>query len=157
MKNPALWALLLIVILALGGWWWYTSSMQATPTDLEGAAVPGAPEEEFSGDPKDGVPSTVTVVYTDAGFVPSSVTVAQGGTVTFIDQSAANEMWVASLEHPTHTQYDGTNKDNHCPNNGSAFDQCTVGSTYSFTFAKVGTWGFHNHREEDHKGSVIVR
>lgn len=156
MKYSLLWAAVVIVVIGAGGWWWYQSSAPATPTDLEEAAVPGATEEEFSGDPKDGE-SLVTVLYTDTGFVPSSVTVSVGDTVTFLDQSADNGMWVASDEHPTHTGYDGTNKDEHCPNNGTVFDQCAEGATYSFTFQKGGMWGYHNHRESDHHGTVIVR
>ena len=157
MKNATPWIVLAIVLVLAGlGYSWYQSSAPATPSDVQGAAAPGQNEEQFAQDPKDGV-SIATVIYTDDGFVPSSVSVPVGGTVTFLDQSTAHEMWIGSDEHPTHTQYDGTNKDNHCPNNGTAFDQCGAGATYSFTFTKAGTWGYHNHKEDDHRASVIVR
>lgn len=152
MNKTALWAAGILIILAGLGIWWYTSSAPALPGDVSGSAT--TTPEDFGDDPKDA--RAVTVVYTDEGFVPASLTVAPGTIVTFIDQSAASEMWVASDEHPTHTQYDGTNKDEHCSNAGASFDQCGAGAAYSFTFARSGTWGYHNHKEDDHHGSVVV-
>ncbi len=89
--------------------------------------------------------SNVTVTYTDTGFTPSTITVKQGTKVTFVNNSSKN-MWVGVDEHPTHTQYAGTSRQEHCPDTaGTAFDQCAVGKTYTFTFNKVGTWEYHNH------------
>jgi hypothetical protein len=31
-----------------------------------------------------------------------------------------------------------------------------VGESYQFTFNKVGTWQYHNHRNAAHSGVVIV-
>ncbi len=152
MNKTALWVIGVLLILGASGLWWYSASAPAAPGDVSGAAT--TTPEDFGADPKDG--GALTVVYTDAGFVPSSITVREGTVVTFIDQSEANEMWVGSDEHPTHTQYDGTSREEHCPNTTGAFDQCGPGSTYSFTFSKTGVWGYHNHRESDHHGSVTV-
>jgi hypothetical protein len=67
-------------------------------------------------------------------------------------------MWVASNPHPAHTGYDGTSRQQHCPNTANtAFDECAPGSTYSFTFNKVGTWGYHNHMNPGSQGTVIVQ
>lgn len=65
-------------------------------------------------------------------------------------------MWVASAVHPTHSQYDGTSQNQHCPG-GSTFDQCGTGSTYSFTFEKTGEFGYHNHALAGHRGTVVVQ
>lgn len=152
MNKTGIWAVGIILILVALGLWWYSASTPAEPGDVSGAAT--TTPEDFGDDPKEA--GAVTVVYTDDGFVPETLTVAPGTRVSFIDQSAANEMWVASDEHPSHSQYDGTNKDTHCPNDGTAFDQCAPGAVYSFTFSKSGTWNFHNHREDDHRGTVVV-
>jgi len=152
MNKTALWIIGVLVV--VGAFvWWYSATAPAATGDVSGAAT--TTPEDFGADPKDG--GAVTVVYSDDGFVPTSITVRPGTVVTFIDQSAAHEMWVASDEHPTHTQYDGTNKDEHCPNTaGTTLDQCAEGSTYSFTFSKPGVWSYHNHREDEHHGSVTV-
>ena len=66
-------------------------------------------------------------------------------------------MWVASDEHPTHEEYDGTSLQEHCAQGTSdVFDQCGAGGTYSFTFEKVGEWSFHNHEQAADGGTIIV-
>jgi plastocyanin len=86
-----------------------------------------------------------TVKYTDAGFVPASIDVTPGTTVTFVNDSSG-QMWVASDPHPTHTDLPG-------------FDEHTAvskGGTYTYTFTKVGTWGYHNHVHASAKGTINV-
>lgn len=96
---------------------------------------------------------THTVTYSSSGFSPSQVTIQRCDTVTWESQGA--DMWVASNQHPTHTLYDGTGLNQHCP--GNSFDQCSTGSTYSFTFEKTGTWSYHNHVLAGHGGTVVVQ
>ncbi len=160
MKTTPIWILLAVIILGALGWWWY--SAQEAVLEAPVPEVAGE-NEEFVDDSKDGAAagessSAYTVRYTSAGFSPESLSVPLGATVTFINQGT-EEMWVGSDEHPTHTQYSGTNKDEHCVNgapSATSFDQCGVGSTYSFTFTKEGIWGYHNHRESDHHGTIVV-
>jgi plastocyanin len=96
-------------------------------------------------------------MYNAQGFSPATVTIAKGGTVTWVNQSGAG-MWVASDQHPSHTGYAGTSRQQHCPDtSGTAFDQCAPGDKYSFTFSKTGTWGFHNHVNATANGTVIVK
>ncbi|HET9641561.1 MAG TPA: hypothetical protein VFP46_01780 [Candidatus Paceibacterota bacterium] len=104
-------------------------------------------------------PSGTTVTYTDQGFSPASISVRSGTKVTFVNQSSG-QMWVASGVHPTHSIYSGTTLSQHCPDTaGTAFDECSsvgTGGTYTFTFAKVGTWKYHNHVNAGDFGSVTV-
>ena len=103
------------------------------------------------------VGAMATVTYSDAGFSPKIVTLRVGDTVHFVN-SSSNDLWVASNEHPTHTEFDGTTKDEHCPN-GASLDQCArsaPGTSWDYTFTKAGTFGYHNHAESDHTGTVIV-
>ncbi len=105
-------------------------------------------------------PSGVTVIYTDKGFSPGNVTIPLGTRVTFVNQSAKS-MWVASVVHPSHSVYSGTSLSQHCPDTtNSSFDECTAvaaGASYSFTFTKVGTWGYHNHVQAGDFGKVVVQ
>lgn len=104
------------------------------------------------------VGSAVTVTYTDAGFSPASVTVKKGQSVTFINKSS-NDMWIASNPHPLHNGYDGTTEQQHCApgyTGAAPLDECSPAATFTFTFDKVGTWGYHNHEGAQDHGTVIV-
>lgn len=86
------------------------------------------------------------ITYTDSGFTPASITIKNGETVKWINQSSA-KMWVASNPHPTHTDYPG-------------FDQLSSalsGGKYQFTFEKVGNWGYHNHTNPSDGGMINVQ
>ncbi len=98
---------------------------------------------------------TSVVTYTDAGFSPKTITIAEGDTVTFVNNSSRN-MWVASNIHPTHNEYP-EESDGDCL--GSSFDACagvSSGESWSFTFDRVGEWGYHNHLNPSRTGTVIV-
>ena len=105
-------------------------------------------------------PKTVIVNYTNAGFSPKTVTIAKGDTVNFVVDATNGGMWVASAPHPTHEGYDGTTKNQHCASDYSGpvpFDQCSKGISYSFTFTKVGSWGYHDHGNSSNFGTIIVQ
>lgn len=93
----------------------------------------------------------VTVTYTDEGYMtsqfsPTTVTIEQGDTVLFINNT--NEpMWIASDPHPA---------DNALPN----FNQRTSvgkGGTYMYTFTQIGKWDYHNHLNYTRGGRIIVK
>lgn len=101
--------------------------------------------------------NATVVTHTGSGFQPQTVTVEKGDTVVW--QSENGNMWVASNRHPTHTQYAGSSRSEHCSNgdqNTAAFDQCSEGSSFSFTFEKTGEWNYHNHQNSFQGGTVIV-
>lgn len=97
--------------------------------------------------PPAATPGQNVVIYTDSGFSPGTLTIKQGQTVTFENQSSSG-MSVASNPHPTHTDY-------------PEFDQYKSSQrgqqTYTFTFEKVGRWGFHNHLNPSSGGTIIVQ
>lgn len=134
-------------IVVAGGWYLFFQDNTAK-----------APTDDAAGIVETILPSDVAIVYNDSGFSSKSVTVPIGTTVTFINQSAGR-MWVASAMHPAHAAYDGTSEAEHCAAGYSGptpFDQCASGTSYSFTFSKAGTWGYHNHTNPAHFGSVTV-
>ncbi len=99
------------------------------------------------------------IVYTDAGYAPSSVNIKVGDVVVFKNQSLGDS-WVGSVMHPTHMAYSGTDLKTHCPDaDNNDFDQCVSGApktSWSFTFTKAGSWGYHNHVNVKHFGKITV-
>ncbi len=155
-------AILVIAFIALGAYAFSTNRASAPSNDPaveENAPEATGPSAESQ---EDGGPAFAVVTLTNDGFSPSSVTVARGETVRFINDSSRG-MWVGVDEHPTHTGYDGTSTREHCTNGmntGTSFDQCTSverGEFWDFTFTKSGTFGFHNHVGASSTGTVVVQ
>ncbi len=114
-------------------------------------------EENETSEPAEDDEPAATVTYSSDGFSPQRVTVDEGETVVW--ESEGPDMWVASAVHPTHTEYAGSSRSEHCENGdatGPVFDQCRTAQTYSFTFEKEGNWGYHNHVNSAHSGTVVV-
>lgn len=129
-----------------------------TETEVESAET--SDEESTSTEPEAGLPTSATITYTDDGYVPEDVTIAQGGTVTFVNESS-RDMWPASNQHPTHTIYPGSSiqKCNTEEAEG-IFDACdglSEGATYSFTFDEVGDWKYHDHLRPREGGTISVQ
>lgn len=156
--NQTIVGIIAVIIVILGGWYLLRGTPANAPetTGTSQAPAGGATTSDIVAQD---TAESVTVTYADTGFSPASVTIAAGGTVTFVNDSSRN-MWVASAMHPTHTAYSGTSLSQHCPDTaGTAFDECKAGepgSTYSFTFTKEGTWNYHDHLSPSNFGKVIV-
>lgn len=154
--SNIVWAVVVLVVVAGVGWYWYVNnnSVTMTPTDQTNTTPNDTPQATTTTQV-----SHVTVNYTNQGFSPSSVNIPNGGTVTFVNQSSES-MWVASNPHPVHTGYDGTSASQHCAagySGAAPFDQCTAGNSFTFTFNKSGTWGYHNHADHAMTGTVLVQ
>jgi plastocyanin len=158
MNGKVIVAAVAVVVIAGLGWYFFgskPSSQAATPMIDQSMADSATPIPTSSLNPNQ------TVTYTDQGFSPQFVTIPQGGTVMFVNQSS-HSMWVGSGSHPAHTGYDGTSRNQHCASSyvGAApFDECkndAPGGSWAFTFDKVGTWPYHNHSAEQDFGSVTV-
>ncbi len=160
MKN-ALWVIIAIIIIGGGYWWW---SMSAAPAMVDENASSSAPVTATTTDTSATTPvtapQTVTVTYDGKAFSPSAVTVKVGDTVLFKDAANKN-MWVASDEHPTHTEYDGSSRTTHCAagyTGTTPFDQCKgENADYSFTFTKAGAIEYHDHLNPGAHGTVTVQ
>jgi plastocyanin len=164
-------ALIVVVLVAMAGYFLFATKTQAPVTNPAMTGGTSAPLETTNPNatpPSTSTttttatvtvttPKTVTVTYNGSAFSPASVTIHKGDTVKFVN-AGSGPMWVASDSHPTHTLYSGTNGSQHCPDTtGTAFDQCSAGSSYSFTFGKTGTWSYHNHASASARGTVIVQ
>lgn len=160
MNKNIIIGVMVVIVVALGGWWLYTQNTVA-PVTQETQQQQENNETTITGE---GIEITVgpvahEVIYTNSGYAPATLTVKAGDTVTFKNQSTAN-VWTGSAMHPTHVVYSGTNLQAHCPDvENNDFDQCKnegPGTSWSFTFTKAGTWGYHNHANASHFGKVIV-
>lgn len=157
-----------LAIILLGGLLWYQSANNVPAPAIDNSnnqqpaqnnqqtdnnSIGGQVEVEIS------VPKTHEITYTDSGYMPSELTIKAGDTVVFKNQSTGN-VWTGSAMHPTHTVYSGTTLQAHCPDpENNDFDQCKAegpGTSWSFTFTKKGTWGYHNHVTANRFGKVIV-
>ena len=156
MDSRWLGVIVLIIIVLLGGWYVFSH-----PSTSQAPVTEELPVTEEATTTASTMPAPVTVTYTDTGFSPASVTIVEGQTVTWINQSS-HTMWVASAMHPTHMVYDTTSKDTHCAagyTGETPFDECVAadaGESYSFTFAKAGTWKYHDHASAGMSGTVVV-
>jgi len=163
----------IIVGIAGGAYWWWQNQNTATNGETmdSGSETTGNDSMQDAIDDgammEDGVvggglgassdaPLSATVSYNGSGFSPATVTIKKGGMVSWSNTGGAS-MWVASAQHPTHMGYDGTNLEEHCPDNsGASFDQCKSGNSFSFIFNKTGTWRYHDHMNASAFGSVVV-
>jgi len=88
---------------------------------------------------------SAVIVLKDTGFEPREVTVLEGATVTFVNQTL-NPFWPASNLHPTHQLY-------------PEFDPLhPLGpeEEWSFTFNEAGTYNFHDHIRAYFVGTIHV-
>lgn len=89
--------------------------------------------------------NAVVVTLTKEGYVPDTISIKSGDTVTF-KNTTGNLHWPASNLHPSHRIY-------------SEFDPqepISPTDTWSFTFTKVGEWKFHDHLSPYFTGVITV-
>ncbi len=137
MKNIVI-AVIIVLSVGLAAWYYGNRPADTVPKeDRETQRVEGQEPE---------TPATATtIIHTDSGFTPASVTVKVGEPAKWVNEGS-ERMWVASDPHPVHTNYQG-------------FDQKSggeKGTVYTFTFTKAGEWRYHNHLNPQHRGVVNV-
>jgi len=161
MNTKLLWVLIAVIVVLIGAWFAFGRTEDMTTVE-EMATTTSQNTQNVTPGATPAAAKTVTVAYTDQGFVPATVEMNVGDTVRFVNQ-ATTEMWVGVDEHPTHTEFDGTATREHCANgantNGS-FDQCArsgPGTSWSYTFTKTGSFDYHNHAQASAGGTVVVR
>lgn len=171
MNDTTKWiiGIIVLIIVAFGAYALWSRSASAPTAGSETGAT--NPPDTGTGTTGDQNPDTGTaaagsstgttaliVTYSDSGFSPATLAVAIGQQVTFVNKSSG-QMWVASDPHPTHQGYDGTTEQVHCAPGyaGSApFDECAVANTFTFTFTKAGSFGYHNHFNSSAHGTIVV-
>jgi len=145
--NKTFVTILILVVVILGGYFLLKSSEVQAPT-METPVVPiGTANESTS-------VGQNAVTYSDTGYLPGTLNIKVGTTVTFKNNSSVS-MWTASAFHPTHAAYPTTGG---CL--GSTFDACKgiqPGDFWSFKFDIVGSWKYHDHLKPSYFGTIVVK
>lgn len=165
MKTSSITTIIIALIIIVGAVWYFSSQpapspLGTSPTSTAPTGTQAPTTTPTTTGSTASAPMSATVHYTASGFSPATVTIAEGGSVTFVADPGAGSMWVASGVHPTHAVYDGTSRTEHCAagyTGPAPFDECAAGSTFTFTFDKVGSWQYHNHLDASNTGTVVVQ
>lgn len=96
--------------------------------------------------PQQPAASAKIIEITSSGFSPSTLTINSGEAVTFVNKDT-RQHWPASNPHPVHTGYSGFD----------AKHGLNQGESYSFTFTRKGTFGFHDHLNPGNGGTIAVK
>jgi plastocyanin len=123
------------------------SETGGSPSSTSGSTDSSSTSGGTSGgsQPTNTSPTTNTITYNNSCYSPASVTIKNGDTVTFINNSSFS-MWPASDNHPSHNIYPEFDS------NGGI----SSGSSYSFTFTKTGSWQYHDHNKPGCTGTITV-
>ncbi len=143
--NKVFIAIIIAAVVGLAGYFLFRNSETSVPSPGQTSPAPvireTPPDEEN------------TVVYTDAGYSPSTLIVEVGATV-FFKNNSSRAMWPASAAHPTHREYPTTGG---CM--GSAFDACRriePGDSWAFKFDIAGVWKYHDHLNPGDTGAIAA-
>jgi plastocyanin len=120
-----------------------TPSITTTQSSTGGASSSSPPP---GGGTASTTPKTYGITYTNSCYSPANLAINKNDTVQFTNTSTKN-MWPASNNHPSHTLYPEFD----------ANKNIVPGGTYSFTFAKVGLWGYHDHLKPSCTGTITVQ
>lgn len=146
------YAIAAVIVLAvlLGGYYLVKSQYSSPQQANTGAPAQTTASQELS--PTASVQATgdqktagATIEYSENGFNPKSLTVKVGSTVTWVNKDT-DMLWVASNPHPIHNGLPGFD----------ALKGYKTGESFSYTFTKVGTFGYHNHLTPANTAVVVV-
>jgi len=152
--NKIISTIVVIVIVVLGGYFLIkeTNRPKVSPESVQEPTSQSTKEQTPIVEEK-------VIIYTDTGYSPNTLTIKNGETVVFKNQSSKT-MWPASAMHPSHRVYGGTSFEEHCPDTtGVAFDACKgflPSGIWSFKFDKVGDWKYHDHLNSGDFGTIVV-
>ena len=134
-----------IALLVIGGGVFALTSNSDEPTSsTTQSSDQGSPSQNATDTTGDSTDSTNTITYTDDGFSPVSLTVAAGTTIT-VKNDSSGILQFSSNPHPEHTDEEDLNLKSLSP-----------GKTATFTVSRTGSFGFHNHLNEEHDGTLVV-
>lgn len=135
-NNPAIfWVLIAVLILLLGG----AVKILGNSEDLASKIPTVTPTEVRQ-------PRFYTVTYKGGVFSPTNLRIHAGDTVRFKNDSFFG-IRVVSDPHPAHNQLTGMDSVGDIPQ----------GSYFSYTFSQKGIFGYHNEKNLEEQGTIIVR
>ncbi|OHB22891.1 MAG: hypothetical protein A2939_04175 [Parcubacteria group bacterium RIFCSPLOWO2_01_FULL_48_18] len=144
-KNIILF--LVTLVLVLTGVFFISNNKKSGPSPTPDATPSSPPPAQSLFPPVQPPPPTasVSIIITDNGYKPKTITIRKGTAVTF-ENRGITEYWPASNIHPTHEIY-------------SEFDPrkpIPPGESWTFVFDKEGVWRFHDHLYPTFAGLITV-
>lgn len=139
-----------LVLLGLGGVAYAFSREEAEPkssTTEQTAEEMGMTDEEHANMDKtteSNAQSDAVITFTDDGYDKSTYTFPAGTTITVKNESSM-DMQFSSDDHPTHRDHTELNM----PIIGA-------GESGTFTPPGAGTYGFHDHINDQYEGTLII-
>lgn len=156
-------AVIILAVIAVAGWNFFIKSKNepapqaqapmVEPQQIEPAHVKETPPVPLGQTSTPDKPDKKSIIYTDTGYSPSTLTIKKGETIIFKNISSKS-MWPASAFHPSHNEYPTTGG---CL--GSTFDACKgvqPAASWSFKFDISGTWKYHDHLSPKKFGVIVV-
>lgn len=161
MNKSLMWFLGIVIVIALVGLIFYVtqndtaihanvntnSSSNSASNSVENEIL-DINKEDMSDHTLSQAGAVTRISIIDSGFVPESMTIEVGDTVTWKNDSRETA-YVAPDDDPSHAKYleiwddDGTG-------------EIAPGEEYSFTFIDAGTYTYHNHLNALETGIIIV-
>lgn len=92
---------------------------------------------------------TVQITITDTGFLPKTVEISAGSTVTWINNTN-REVQIAANPHPVHTG-------NREVSAGQFVLSIQPGEKKSVEITKTGSFGYHNHLNPGQQGTIVSK
>ena len=145
MKYGLVAVIIAVLLLVAGGAWWLTMGNDETQTERSANETAESQLSDSEATAQDEETETsIVITYTDSGFRLSGNTIQAGETVRVVNESS-EALQFASDPHPQHTDNDDLNIPTLAP-----------GEEETFVVNETGAWGFHNHLNDDHSGSITV-
>jgi len=140
----------LVVLLVIGfgalGVYYFLNSAPSAPVSQTEATEEMHAEDTHGQENEDHEGSEVHVVtYTNAGFGESTLTIAAGDSVTFMNNSS-QPLRVAFGDHEDHDE---------SPDH-KEHPTISEGMSDTVVFPTAGTYEYHNHHADEHHGTVTV-
>lgn len=128
MRKPLITLVFVLLIIAISYGVW-RSTRQTLPSTGTVTSTPAR---------------TTNITYQNGAFTPTSVTIAAGDTVKFVNAHRA-AILIAPNPHPIHSSF---------PKLYS--DRIEPGDSFTFTFTEKAEVHFHNHYNPSVEGTIIV-
>ena len=88
---------------------------------------------------------TISISITQDGFLPETMLITQGQTVTWVNESDEPH-WIASNPYPTSDDFPELNSE----------EPINLGDSYTFTFEETGEFKYHDRLDPETNGTIIV-
>lgn len=146
--NGRLAIFFIIIIFGLGGLFIYIRQHDKVTVVKANPVISPIPKIQTSSSvmPLPTIDKSINLVTNGInGFTPETVTIKVGDSVTWVNSDLKNHT-VNSDPHPSHTAYPSLN----------TIGLLKPGEKKSLVFPTKGTYGYHDHLNPSHTGTIIV-